>query len=215
MTPLRVSKHCAGSSMRPRASASGLARRPRLAGPFRTARQWPPSIRRPPPAEKLHGPRRDRRRGVFPESEYGAVTAEFAVALPSVLLLLALLLAGSAAGLTQLRLEEAARAGARALARGDSHATVNGIVRMLAGDAASTVVAEDGEWINVTVSDRVVGPLGSLIPWRLSATASARGEAPQSSSATVPLLADRDGVVDFKGAVPVTGLHASVEEVAA
>ena len=32
----------------------------------------------------------------------GAVTAEFAVALPAVLLLLALLLAGSAAGVTQL-----------------------------------------------------------------------------------------------------------------
>jgi Flp pilus assembly protein TadG len=44
----------------------------------------------------------------------GAVTAEFAVALPAVLLLLGMLLAGSAAGLTQLRLEEAARAGARA-----------------------------------------------------------------------------------------------------
>jgi len=42
----------------------------------------------------------------------GAVTAEFAVALPSVVLLLSLLLAGSAAGVTQLRVEEAARGGA-------------------------------------------------------------------------------------------------------
>lgn len=48
----------------------------------------------------------------------GAVTAEFAVALPAVVLLLAFLLAGGAAGITQLRLEEAVRAGARASARG-------------------------------------------------------------------------------------------------
>jgi hypothetical protein len=86
---------------------------------------------------------------------------------------------------------------------------------MLAGDAASAVVAEDGEWIKVTVSARVVGPLGSLIPWRLSATASARGEAPQSSAATVPFLAARDGVVDFRGAVTMAGLQTAVEEVAA
>ncbi|MCZ9883960.1 pilus assembly protein TadE [Arthrobacter sp. B2a2-09] len=128
---------------------------------------------------------------------------------------MALLLAGSAAGITQLRLEEAARAGARALARGDGHAAVDGIVRRLAGDTASAVVAEDGEWIKVTVSARVVGPLGSLIPWRLSATASARGEAPQSSAANMPLLAVGGGVVDFKGAVPMAGLQATVEEVAA
>jgi Flp pilus assembly protein TadG len=137
------------------------------------------------------------------------------MALPAVLLLLALLLAGSAAGITQLRLEEAARAGARALARGDAPSRVDGIVRMLAGDAASAVVAEDGEWINVTVSARVVGPLGAVIPWRLSATACARGEAPKSTAATSLFPAARDGVVDFKGAVPMAALHAAVEEVAA
>ncbi|MEV8150021.1 TadE family type IV pilus minor pilin [Arthrobacter sp. NPDC080073] len=163
----------------------------------------------------MDGPQGDRRRDALPERDRGAVTAEFAVALPAVLLLLALLLAASAAGITQLRLEEAARAGARALARGDGHAAVDGIVRRLAGDAASAVVSEDGEWINVTVSSRVAGPLGSLIPWRLSATASARGEAPQSSAATVRLLTGGDGVVDFNEAMPSLGLQAAVEEVAA
>jgi hypothetical protein len=178
-------------------------------------RPWPPSIRRPPPTEKLDGPRRDRRREALPGRDHGAVTAEFAVALPAVLLLLALLLAASAAGITQLRLEEAARAGARALARGDGHAAVDGIVRRLAGDAASAAVSENGEWINVTVSARVAGPLGSLIPWRLSATASARGEAPQSSAATAPLLAVGDTVIDFNEAMPLLGLQATVKEVAA
>ena len=107
----------------------------------------------------------------------GAVTAEFAVALPAVIMLLAMLLAGSAAGITQLRLEEAARAGARALARGEEPATVDGIVRQLAGGSATSVVVTDGEWLSVTVTDRAAGPLGTVVPWTLTAKAEARGEA--------------------------------------
>lgn len=117
--------------------------------------------------------------------DQGAVTAEFAVALPAVILLLALLLAGSAAGITQLRLEEAARAGARALARGEGNAVVEGIVRRFAGDSASTVVAKEGEWLSVTVSGRVGGPLGSVIPWPLTAKASARSETPSAPAAAL------------------------------
>lgn len=111
----------------------------------------------------------------------GAVTAEFAVTLPAVLLLLAMLLAGAAAGVTQLRLEEGARAGARALARGDDSATVERIVRTLSGASASAVVAADGEWLSVTVRDRVGGPLGASIPWTLTARASTRSETPTAS----------------------------------
>jgi hypothetical protein len=119
----------------------------------------------------------------------GAVTAEFAVALPAVVLLLALLLAGSAAGITQFRLEEAARAGARALARGEDAGAVDGIVRKLAGASASSSVGADGEWLSVTVSGRVSGPVGSMLPWTLSARALARGEAAESADVrgSVPL----------------------------
>jgi hypothetical protein len=106
----------------------------------------------------------------------GAVTAEFAVALPAVLLLLAMLLAGSAAGLTQLRLEEAARAGARALARGEDPGAVEGIVRQVAGSSVSAAISADGEWLSVIVSGRSGGPVGSLVPWTLSAKATAKGE---------------------------------------
>ena len=106
----------------------------------------------------------------------GAVTAEFAVALPAVLLLLAMLLAGAAAGVTQLRLEEGARAGARALARGDDSAAVERIVRTLSGASVSAVVSAEGEWLSVTVTDRVGGPLGASIPWMLTARASTRSE---------------------------------------
>lgn len=110
----------------------------------------------------------------------GAVTAEFAVALPAVLLLLAMLLAGSAAGITQLRLEDAARAGARALARGEDPAAVDGIVRKLAGPSASAAVVPGGEWMSVTVSDRPAGPLGRMVPWTLTARAEARSETASS-----------------------------------
>ncbi|XAS66824.1 TadE family type IV pilus minor pilin [Micrococcaceae bacterium Sec5.7] len=119
----------------------------------------------------------------------GAVTAELAVVLPAVLLLLALLLAGSAAGVTQLRLEEAARAGARALARGESAGAVDGIVRTLAGASASAAVVADGEWLRVTVSDRAGGPFGSTVPWTLTARASARAETASSAAASLPLAA--------------------------
>ena len=124
-----------------------------------------------PGGKVLRGPGKDR----------GAVTAEFAVALPAVLLLLALLLAGSAAGITQLRLEEAARAGARALARGEDAGAVDGIVRQLAGASASSSIVADGAWLSVTVSGRVSGPVGSMVPWTLSARATARGETAESA----------------------------------
>ncbi|MFK0008541.1 TadE family type IV pilus minor pilin [Paenarthrobacter sp. NPDC090520] len=110
----------------------------------------------------------------------GAITAEFAVALPAVVLLLAFLLAGGAAGLTQLRLEEAARAGARALARGESNSAVTGIVQRSAGEGAATGIASDGGWVRVEASARVGGALGILIPWTLSAKA----DTPQESSGT-------------------------------
>ena len=112
-----------------------------------------------------------------PETARGAVTAEFAVALPAVLLLLALLLAGAAAGATQLRLEEAALAGARAVARGESPAVAEAIVSRLAGASATAAIAADGEWVRVTVTDKVGGPLGSTVPWTLAAQASTRSEA--------------------------------------
>lgn len=117
------------------------------------------------------------------ETGSGAVTAEFAVALPAVMVLLALLLAGSAAGVTQLRLEEAARAGARALARGEGAGAVDLIVRRLAGDSAALAVASDGGWLTLTVSGRVPGAVGSLLPWTLSARAWARGETSSPSAA--------------------------------
>ncbi|MDQ0620325.1 hypothetical protein QFZ33_004349 [Arthrobacter globiformis] len=127
----------------------------------------------------------------------GAVTAEFAVALPAVLLLLAMLLAGSAAGITQLRLEDAARAGARALARGEDPAAVDGIVRKLAGPSASSAVVPGSEWMSVTVSDRAAGPLGRMVPWTLTARAEARSETATSAPPPGPVQAMRSARADL------------------
>ncbi|MFJ6078747.1 TadE family type IV pilus minor pilin [Pseudarthrobacter sp. NPDC092419] len=112
-----------------------------------------------------------------PSPATGAVTAEFAVTLPAVLLLLAMLLSAAAAGITQVRLEEGARAGARALARGEDPAAVQDIVARLSGSTAAAVISADGGWLDVTVTDRVGGPLGASIPWTLTARASTRSEA--------------------------------------
>lgn len=102
--------------------------------------------------------------------------AELAIALPAVTVLLALLLLGVSAGLLQLRLEEGARAGARALARGDAPAQVVEIVARVAGRGASVAVGNDGGYATVTVQGRVGGVLSGLVPWRQEARASTRSE---------------------------------------
>lgn len=144
---------------------------------------WPdgraPTGRSVPAPPGRHGP-------AAAPGERGAVTAEFAVALPAVLLVLGLLLTGAAAGLTQLRLEEAARAGARALARGEDQASVSAVVRQVAGDSASAAVASDGGWLSVTVTGPVGGAAGRLVPWPLTARASARQETGDDAALSTP-----------------------------
>jgi hypothetical protein len=108
-----------------------------------------------------------------------------------VVALLALLLAGAAAGATQLRIEEGARAGARALARGEDPAAVERTVRTLAGGTASASVTSGGGWSSITVTDRVGGPLGTSIPWMLTAHASTRSE--KASARPASSLTDGKG----------------------
>ncbi|WP_051427367.1 TadE family type IV pilus minor pilin [Arthrobacter sp. H20] len=117
-----------------------------------------------------------RRTSLPGRGQRGAVTAEVAIALPSLVLLLALLLGAATAGLTQLRLEESARAGAREVARGESADQVEATVRRLAGGQARLALVGDGDWSTVTVSSRVTVPLLDLFGWDLSATATARAE---------------------------------------
>jgi Flp pilus assembly protein TadG len=103
----------------------------------------------------------------------GMVTAETAVVLPVLLLVLA----GAVAAVTvvgaHLRCLDAAREGARAAARGDDVAAVTAVVDRAAPEEAVAIVATDDEQVRVTVTVRVQ-PLG---PVPLDVTVSAEAVA--------------------------------------
>jgi hypothetical protein len=105
--------------------------------------------------------------------EDGMVTAETAVVLPVLLLVLAGAVAAVVVVGAQLRCVDAAREAARAASRGEPAAVVLGMAADAAPDGAVTVLGGDGEAVRVTVS-ATVSPLGPL-PWHVevSATASA------------------------------------------
>ena len=98
------------------------------------------------------------------------MTAEFAVGIPAVLLLLGAILTAAAAGIAQVRAEEAVRAAAREVARGESPAVVALTVQRMAGDGAKPVISSGPESVTVTVRLPVPGPLAAA---GLAATASA------------------------------------------
>ncbi len=109
-------------------------------------------------------------------SQRGAVTAEVAVALPALVVLLALVLGTAHLGTVQLRLEEAARAGAREAMRGEGDASVRGTVERLAGQDASVEVTSGAGWTTVEVRSGVEGPVVGLLDLELSASASGKVE---------------------------------------
>jgi len=99
------------------------------------------------------------------------VTAETAVVLPVLLLVLA----GAVAAVTvvgaQLRCVDAAREGARAAARGEAAAAVSQLTARTAPPGAVTAVSVAGEEVRVTVSAEVA-PLGP-VPVRVAVSATA------------------------------------------
>ncbi|WFR83628.1 TadE family type IV pilus minor pilin [Arthrobacter sp. Y-9] len=122
---------------------------------------------------------RERRRGHGRPGERGTVTAEFAVTLPVVVSLLAILLGAVAAGSQQVRLEEAARAASRALARGDSQEAASAGALRLAGDRASLEFHDDGAgYVRATVRAPAPGVIGAAVPWVQTAQSTAALEDP-------------------------------------
>jgi Flp pilus assembly protein TadG len=112
-----------------------------------------------------------RRSTRTPGRESGMVTAETAVVLPVLLLVLA----GAVAAVTvvgaQLRCVDAAREGVRAAARGQSVAAVTALADRAAPDGAVTTLSSEGEEVRVAVSARVA-PLGP-VPLRITVSAEA------------------------------------------
>ena len=119
-------------------------------------------------------------------AEEGVITAEFAVALPAVTVVLALCMGAASTGVAQLKVEESARTAARAAARGDSEAQIRSAVSRI--DPAQSVqisvspdsAVDAGEGrarqVHVRVSRPAPGVIGSATGWVLRADAHARVE---------------------------------------
>lgn len=103
-------------------------------------------------------------------TDRGMVTAELAVVLPVVVLLLGVLLGGIGLAVEQVRCVDAARLGARAAARGDPPAAVEALVREAAPGGATVQVSRGGSRVRVVVraNPRV---LGALLPEAFRPTA--------------------------------------------
>lgn len=91
----------------------------------------------------------------------GAVTAELAVGILAVVGLLGFLLTALAAGITQVRAEEAVRAAAREIARGETSEAAARTVRAVAGDGAAPTFSADRNGVRVAVRIAVPGPLAA------------------------------------------------------
>jgi Flp pilus assembly protein TadG len=107
---------------------------------------------------------RHRRNG-----QVGSVTAEFAVALPAVIVVLACCLGAIGVASQQVRLSDAAADAARTLARGDPVAVAASRVRQVAGQAQMTT-SSSGDFVCVELTaDAGIGP-ATLVGVRLRAS---------------------------------------------
>jgi Flp pilus assembly protein TadG len=105
------------------------------------------------------------------------VTAEFAVVLPAVILVLAMSLGALGLALDQIRCVDAARAGARAASRGDSPGAVTLVASAAAPSDAVVSVGTSGDLVSVSVVSRPRVAASLLPAWlRASSTASAARE---------------------------------------
>ncbi|HZI96750.1 MAG TPA: TadE family type IV pilus minor pilin [Actinomycetales bacterium] len=108
----------------------------------------------------------------------GSVTAEVAVAMTGVVLLLGGVLGAAAVAATHVRVGDAAGAGARAAARGDAPAAVLATTRRVAGPGAEADVTRSGDLLTVRASAPVRVPLVGTPVLVVRASASALVEVP-------------------------------------
>lgn len=104
-------------------------------------------------------------------AERGSVTAEIAVALPSLALVLGIALAAVQAAAAHLACVDAARLGARALARGDSDATALSLISNVAPERAEADISEDAGFARVLVRAPVALGPGIEAPFEVTGEA--------------------------------------------
>jgi len=109
----------------------------------------------------------------------GAATAEFAVVLPALVLVVVAGMTAVSILLAQLRCVDGAREAARAAARGESAAVVRSAASRSAPDGAGVQVVVAGGEVRVTVSARIGGGGGLLPAFRVEAHAVALREPEQ------------------------------------
>lgn len=106
----------------------------------------------------------------------GMATAELAIALPTLVLLVAAALTAVSVATAQLRCVDAAREAARAAARGETAAVVRSLAERAGPDGSEVRVTSGGEEVEVTVS-AIADPVGNLLPsFRVHAVAVAMRE---------------------------------------
>lgn len=115
----------------------------------------------------------ERRPWAHARAERGSVTAELALVLPAVVVVLLVCLTLGAAVLGQVRCADAARAAARAAAIGEPASAVVAVARDLAGSDAAVTVDEGGGWVEVTVSRQVASGFPGVGGLRAEASARA------------------------------------------
>ncbi|MFB6635044.1 TadE family type IV pilus minor pilin [Streptomyces sp. NPDC056362] len=104
-------------------------------------------------------------------SDRGFVTVEAAMVLPLLAVFTVTLLWALAAAAAQIRCVDAARAGARAVARSEPVASAEAAARAAAPEGARVSVAREGELWRVTVEAAAPGPGGMGVTLRAGAAA--------------------------------------------
>lgn len=102
----------------------------------------------------------------------GSVTAELVVAMPAVLVVVALCLGMLQVASQQVRYTDAAAVGARSLARGESAAVASGRALSVAGPGSFSAT-ERGEFVCGTVSGDAAVVLGQVLGVEVSAASCA------------------------------------------
>lgn len=106
-------------------------------------------------------------------STTGSVTAEFAVILPAMVLVIAMLVNVIAVGIHQSRLHQAAAVAARQLARGETPGGISSAVTTMTSTSTSVSTAVSDHWATVELTSPVPGPLGLIPTLELTAQAKA------------------------------------------
>lgn len=101
-------------------------------------------------------------RGRRSRGEEGAATAELAIGIPLLVALTAGLVWMLAVGAAQVRVIDASREAARAVARGDDPTSAQGVAERIAPEGARVRVEVGETEVVVTTSARVTGPGGLL-----------------------------------------------------